>query len=431
MVGRYRRTAGRGSLVPWLVAFVTGCTAAPVDEPPTDSASPTPATTVAVATFAATDAAPTVAATAAAVPAELLQVTGESEVELPDVRIVGPSPDGTSLATWSTTDGLCVVRLPELDVVACSSFEPENVVRHVDLRSISWAPDSSRIAFHEELFRLAEESDIWTMEVASGTTLDLTDDGVSGSVLDAGDDAVFDVAPAWLADGTRIAFGRTPSTRTGSELHVMPSDGSDGPTRLASVSEDAVVVYYGTRWSADGASLVYTLAQQDPTDPLGGIHVLSVAGGESRQVLGPDSEKGAPSLLGISPDASDALVAYEQALRTRGAAANGYYVLRMGDGALEAVREPMLADADPTFVLSAVLSPDGTKVAYAYRTGATYRLAVRDLAGGPEQLLVERSEPFGGVVVGVSGIAWPTDAVLYVPHSPFSGIVYRLEASAP
>ncbi len=369
-----------------------------------------------------------------AVPAADLTVLGQTPVKLPNEMIVGPSPDGTELAAYDPNGKrLCVYRLPSLEEVSCSpqSGGGTPLPRNVDLRSVAWSPDSTRIAFTENLFVYAFESDIWTMDIASGGLTDLTDDGVSGPALPVPPNAQFDVVPAWMPDGAAIVFARTPASTHATEIDRIDATAGAQPTPIAHVSTEPEVVFYGTRVSADGSQIAITLDPRTAQDPSGGIYLIGADGLTSRHVLGPDPVKKVPYLVGINTTFSLALVDYEQAAAAFSNSGETYYTLNVAEGSLDPVRPAALRGSSDLPVISAVLSPDGTKVAYTFRSGSSYKLAVRDISGGPEHVLVEQpaDQVLGNGARGI-GLAWPTDTELFAPTTGGStGIVFTLGVS--
>jgi len=369
-----------------------------------------------------------------AVPAADLTILSQSPVRLPDAHLVGLSPDGTKLAATSgDATQLCVYRLPSLEQVSCGALVAGASSRpsHVDPRSVAWSPDSTRIVFTENLFMFLEESDIWTMDVASGGLVDLTDDGVSGSAIPVPANAQLDAAPAWMPDGARIVFARTPASSHATEIDVIDAIAGAQPTLLAHVSPDPETVYYGTRVSADGSKIAITLDPRQAQDPSGGIYLIGSDGLSSQHVLGPDPALKLPFLVGLDPGAALALVVYNLA-STFANTAELYYLSDIADGSLDLARPAALREGSDLPVVSAVLSPDGSKVAYSFRSGENYKLAVRDVSGGPEHVLVERP---ADQVLGYGDrdirLAWPTDTVLYAPTGPNTGLVFTLGVSTP
>lgn len=123
------------------------------------------------------------------------------------------SPDGTHLAVFGP-DGLCV---SELDASGASGSRVCAI--GTDMRALmgarlTWSPDSSFIALHEDAVRRLEDSDIWVMNTETGTMNNLTDEGYSGrafptsSFEDRGLTSItLDITPAWF--GSSVYFFRS------------------------------------------------------------------------------------------------------------------------------------------------------------------------------------------------------------------------------
>jgi hypothetical protein len=139
---------------------------------------------------------------------EIVDDTGEPSAVL--------SPDGSVLA-WATNNrkvfrprvfdrDLCIYRFAD-EATNCIVFPDQfvNVPSH-----LVWSPDGAYIALTEDPVQLANESDIWTFEVANGTFTNRTDDGVEGSYVSLVDtDFALDYLPMWESDAESLLFWRT------------------------------------------------------------------------------------------------------------------------------------------------------------------------------------------------------------------------------
>jgi len=233
-------------------------------------------------------------------------------------QVLGGSPDGTMVAILDQHVSLCIVGIATQQQLSCASIEelpifprPEDVI---------WSPDSSRLAFTELGYTLGTDSDLWVMEVASGTLTNLTDDGYEGNLI--GPDAqmaegVFvDASPAWTPDGQSISFARTglvDGASTGTVLARVPASGGT-VEELARVSEtEPGVVFHRSAWSPDGSTLYYTYSSATADDPGNGVWTYSAGTGEIALLAASDGiQGGAPALLHVSPTGEQLLVWYPQ-----------------------------------------------------------------------------------------------------------------------
>lgn len=357
-----------------------------------------------------------------------LRVVERREVSIGGRGIVGLSPDGTRLAVTKAR-AVCAHDVETLAELSCA----EPTTGQILPWSITWSPDSARIAFTEDLPRLFIDSDVWVLEVEGGALLNLTDDGASGGLLAHGlepIEAQHDLAPAWFPDGTTLAFARTPGSREGTAIYRVPLDGGD-PEKLLDVAGGvAYSVLYGPRWSEDGAMLVYTVAAPSSRDPNNGLWVADRDGRDPRQVVKATGEDGPPLLLDVTPDGAKALDYYWQAAERFAARPNAspLALVDLQTGAVQPIKRAA-GDAPEFFGPSnAALSPDGSKVLYAYRhVDGEHRLAVRDLDGGDEHVLAPFDRPVGSIDLG-HGLDWAADDRVYVGLPPRAGLLLKLEA---
>lgn len=366
-------------------------------------------------------------------PAGGLRLEDEQGVDVEGVtldgrRVVSISPDARWLALLGPD--LCFQEVASLSESGCASLPAEGAedAPRIGERSISWSPDGQRVAFTEDV-RLGIEPDIWVVDVPAGEPRDLTDDGVRGRVTSASlapDTPTVDESPSWSPDGTTIAFSRYVE-RSGS-IYTVSASGEGDPSQLVTLAEDAPVVLQDSPvWTADGTALVYAPAPFERDHPAGGLYVVALDGSEPRQVLGPDPELGPAKVLGLTSDGSRALVFYEVAASTRGLG-DFFYLLDIATGDRELIEPPEVdVDERAVGIKAAVLSPDGTKLAFAYTAGPRQSgLAVRDLAGGPTTVLAERDPDRVPFAFSNAEMVWTKDDIIVVPTADFGVAIYRL-----
>ncbi|HVX46023.1 MAG TPA: hypothetical protein VHC49_19190 [Mycobacteriales bacterium] len=213
--------------------------------------------------------------------------------KLASIHTLNVSPDGKWLVSVNDGDhDLCIT------AVAGGEKHCEDTVR-ADENSLTWAPDSSKIAFTEPFFREFREPDIWTMDT-SGKTRDLTDDQVtkiSFGKIPSGTDV--DVFPSWNDDSSKVTFLRLRQIGEGTdEVRTVPADGGD--------SEQVGTIKLGSALNAftaspDGKKVAWSESPDLPAK----VYVADTSGSDKHRIS--DSGKLDSGLLRFSAD-SDYLV---------------------------------------------------------------------------------------------------------------------------
>lgn len=155
-----------------------------------------------------------------------------------DVEILSISPDATTVVGIMNRDQICFYGsgsdgafYETYGVERLSVSDPFPELGAMDTSSIRWSPDSSRIAFSLDAFRLLRDSDVFVADAASGSITNLTgegDDDEAQSLIDATDVQV-DMYPQWL-DDTTLVFARHPWPKdedTQASLVAMDIEGSE------------------------------------------------------------------------------------------------------------------------------------------------------------------------------------------------------------
>lgn len=314
------------------------------------------------------------------------------------------SPDGVWMAGVQEGE-LCVFAIEAPDEERC--FSPREC--QVSAQSIQWSPDSQKIAF-TEIHQLYYESDLWVLDVERGTLMDLTDDGVDPCTFEGtqGSGPV-DSQPVWSLDGETIAFFR--STDEGLSLYRIAA-GGDTPTLLL---EGSGVGASSVLWASD-TRIVYS--PLPASGDLAGLWILDQDTATPKLLTGAHPDMGPPWLIDVTSHADRALVLYRaKASQTFYGLPNTSYcaLVDLDTGDVEPLK-PAASDEDGFFGPTvASFSPDGTKVVYSYRDASSdeVRLAVRDLDGGPENVLLTLAdtEPFWGL----RWLSWAVNDSIYLP----------------
>jgi hypothetical protein len=228
-------------------------------------------------------------------------VTGWQVAEVTPLDIAGTavslSPDGTTIAGFDPDARLCFWTVPNLEQT-CADAPPGEPVR-IDPDSIAWAPDSSAVAYSVPAYQFFIDGDIYVVDRESGTTSNITDDGIEDVSLMAEDaePTPIDVMPAWTPDSAAIVFSRTvwdDREEMSNEIMRVPRDGSE-PETLLSLAGLPAAIYLPMRVLSDG-SILYTVGFSDLDEPTNGLWMLS-PDGEATQLMPGNAEAAFPTPL--------------------------------------------------------------------------------------------------------------------------------------
>jgi dipeptidyl aminopeptidase/acylaminoacyl peptidase len=362
-------------------------------------------------------------------PASALSAGAERSFAVADRRPLMLSPDGRSLAARTDNSSLCVFDAATLEQRSCSANSG------IDPASLAWSPDGRQIAWTEDWARRLSESDIWVMDVATGASTNLTDDGLDGRLMgDQAKQAPVDMVPVWTADGSALLFARTDSKRADTVLYRIAATGG-APERVAPLASGVFALWYRPA-VLPGGDLLYSVGLPDRDDPQNGIWRMKADGSEPRQLLAPHlDERGIPVVVGAG--AGRALLLYPALLGNLVRNQSAYAILDLNSGAETPLKQPRPTESDPLGPFfaptAATLSPDGSKVLYVYRSTADGRavLAVSD-AGAEEEHILKEFEDRG--IIGDSpiglGLNWASNNLIYGTGQPPGGLLIQLEAAA-
>lgn len=192
-------------------------------------------------------------------------------------RSPSASPDGNRIAFYVAQFELNGDRTDDIFAVDRNGMNMRQLTREPGYDGDpAWSPAGDRIAYRR-IEPGTGRGAVWVMNADGSQKMKLTGD------LPATETAG---APAWSADGSRIAFITTWSGDPGwgSTLWIMNADGS-GKRRLIAAGEA------GDRdptWSPDGSSIAFIRAYGDDTD----ITIVSVDSGELVRLSLPGQQEG-------------------------------------------------------------------------------------------------------------------------------------------
>lgn len=229
------------------------------------------------------------------------------------MKVVGTAtvsvPQGTSYEPLIAPDGQRVVGLNDGKLCAIDLDGSHQVCTDakvdVDVRDAAWSPDSTRIAFTEYYFRDFREPDIWVMDVTTGKTTDLTDDGVTSGGLKQDPKAQYDFYPSWSADGRSIRFARQVGTTIGRTILIESVPAGGGSVSQLGTISGQFVELAGLAFSPDGKTIAWSAGNSAWSSTT--VHIRGVGGGTDH-ALSDAPVKGDQSLLSFSADSRYLLV---------------------------------------------------------------------------------------------------------------------------
>jgi hypothetical protein len=128
------------------------------------------------------------------------------------------SPNARYIFWTDDRNTLCLYELAST-TNTCWSF-PDDPVRADAAEAFVWSPDERYVAFSDTSLRLAYEGDLWVFDTQEGRLINLTDDGIIGSMLGPDDEEIWiDYLPTWSPDGA-LYFVRATRLEEGYGLNL-------------------------------------------------------------------------------------------------------------------------------------------------------------------------------------------------------------------
>lgn len=327
------------------------------------------------------------------------------------------SPDGTMIAGTTGNDEIGIWDARSFELIAQS--DPMDEIPLIDRNALTWAPDSTAIAFWPNTIAYFLDSDIYTFEIASATLTNLTNEqGQFGATPMAGTNQAsidspmhMDTFPTWSPDSNRIAFSRSTHRESdkdmGTDLCTVPREGGEIKV-LATLSEvDPYLVSSTMFWDPDG-SIIYATQpfSSDPADN-GLFQVLNDGSinAISQGLLAAGMPM--PMLFDVAPAAGLASVmsARNYALRHEADAPGTYFLVDLSTGIPtrfedvlslpidfdDASRQGLVLDSAPAIVTGTA----GADPRFLYITTDydTFRLYLQPMEGGDRVELGAFPEP--------------------------------------
>jgi hypothetical protein len=365
---------------------------------------------------------------AASPPDAPLAVASIREVTIPGTRLISMSPDGRLLVGVRPPTGgrrveLCVFDIVTLAEQSCADLS--GLDAGLRLEDMAWSPDGRHLAFAERAFVVFRDGDLWLMDTDTGRLTNLDDDGFTGKLpvlgRSWGADVSIPVNPAFSPDGRTIAFSRTmvrDGALDGNDIATVPVGGGE-VTTLHRVSDEAGVVYFGIRWSPDGAAIHYSFGSRDRSSPSNGVWRLSLDGSGVRKVIAqPDVESGPPAIAQVASDGTS-LVWYPLLMGSFNPTRPPLGVVGVRGGPPEPVLAAAPRAPGEAMVYEATLSPDGAVLmTVERRVSPDHQVFVRPVGGGPATALV----PAGLSSSGQPGIGimptWASNGTAWISGGP-------------
>lgn len=198
----------------------------------------------------------------------------------PGNRAAYLAPDGSQFMYFSNRE-MC---LHTLDGEKGNCIGLEDGIS-IDVESIRWSPDSTKVAFSENFFITFRDSDIWMWDVEANTLVDVTPAANRKLDLFGNDNPnitfTVDVSPQWSADSETIYFIRYQFQNSG-DAHpafYRISLKGDEAEEVAKVKTNVALSTYGFGLSPDGTQIAYNLDTRG--DERDGTWLLNVKSGEA------------------------------------------------------------------------------------------------------------------------------------------------------
>jgi Tol biopolymer transport system component len=211
------------------------------------------------------------------------------------------APDGSQFAYFKGND-LCMYSLTA-EKGKCVTFDRISI----DIESVRWSPDSTKLAFSENFIQTFRDSDIWVYDTAANTLKDVTPDPnrdkVATLLSNTDPNIVYtiDMIPQWSSDSQSITFIRYMfnQMQDAHALFYKVNLKDSSIQEVASADTHYTLSTYGFALSPDDSTIAYNLDTHGSEKD--GTWFLDIATGKAKFAAAPVQET-APWTYQYSPD---------------------------------------------------------------------------------------------------------------------------------
>lgn len=334
-----------------------------------------------------------------------LTLDGKASSLSPDGKwIAGPGADADTFCVWATRTGKGRCQGP------VHAIRPE---------TITWAPDSSAVAFSLNAVQFFVDSDIYVFEIKEQKLHDITDDGIVKADLlhpaTLTKPVPIDDVPAWSPDGTQLAFVRTNWGKDSHPTELMRIKRTGGtPTLIRTIDRQApFAIYEPMKWLPDNR-ILFTIALADLKSTRNGLWRVGLDGKGLKLLLAGDSTAQIPALWlqAISPDGKFASVYSPLILGQFSGRKPAFFLVDLESFNAVPFKTRLGQLATPP-----LFSPDGRALLYVTVEGEAMHLVVQGFASGKETILVKDLNQGGKNAQHIDrseGVAWATDNTVLI-----------------
>jgi Tol biopolymer transport system component len=344
------------------------------------------------------------------------QITDVRTIEV-DGEITSMSPDGEWIAGVGEGDTLCVWAIATMAQQCDDTELPIRTL--VPLPNISWAPDSSAVAFHLDPIVNDVDSDIYVYDIGLDALTNVTDDHYEGPLPDSPEGVPIDIVPVWSPDGTQLAFVRSVPDLDPDATTIMRVGSRGGePAVVLRLDDGPYAVRTPMHWLPDD-TLLYAQSIDPPDNE---IWRVAVEGGKPRLLI----PAGTYDFPVIAAAAGEVASIYTfQLAESAGQGTPQFWLANLTDGStrpvldLQAGNESIGSPVAPT-----ALSPDGATAFATFAAGADLVFATIETATGDIEVLDRRTANDGVLRVPTQ---WATNDTVLVFQSENSAMLIALD----
>lgn len=339
------------------------------------------------------------------------EVTDQRQLHI-DGTPIALSPDGAWIAGLDPDkETFCVWDVKTLKPTC------DGEVDAVVPASVTWAPDSTAVAFSLNAPQWFVDSDIFVFDVASGTLHNLTEDGDTELGL-LGSTKVpvnVDLYPSWSPDSEQLVFGRTVSVDTienpNTVLMTIPREGGE-PTELLTLAPPYPMSISSTMAWREDDTILFSVWKAKPTDTQNGIWRTSPDGGIHKVLPGTgEDDVPMPVIADVSSDGSQLSVISLGNFSLE--SGDVFWLTNTNDPMPVPVREATSQEDGSRMLSAPAFAPDGEHIAYLTSKDDAISLTIASTVSGKATSVVglESSLPSD---MQLRSVDWTENGMIFI-----------------